>query len=383
MILKISKTLKKDMKKIKVLFLSVLSFLKINNLEKNFYFYSENFFYKNYYYNFFKEILKEHKQTYILTSDIKEYENIIQETKNIFYIGDGFIKVLILNLINARYFFTTMPGIGSNIKRSKFCDFYVYFFHALASSHIIYKNGSFDKFDIILTNGKYQNKELEINFKNKNIINTTVHDVGYFFLDYLLKKKINSHNNQILFAPSWNYDEDNLFNNFGKKIANTLINNDYKLIFRPHPEIIKRSKNLYNIFVKNFKDHKNFYLDLDPSNFKSMEKSKILITDNSSIAMEFGLVFQKPTIYIDYKQKIHNIDYKSIKLDSLEELYKNKFGFILNNNEIDNLPEVCQNLKLLEKKEVYNFIDENLSNVGCSVSIAKEYIFKHQKNNYL
>ena len=28
-----------------------------------------------------------------------------------------------------------------------------------------------------------------------------------------------------------------------------------------------------------------------------------------------------------------------------------------------------------------NFIDENLSNVGCSVSIAKEYIFKHQKNN--
>lgn len=155
------------------------------------------------------------------------------------------------------------------------------------------------------------------------------------------------------------------------------------MIFRPHPEIIKRSKNLYDIFVKNFKDHKNFHLDLDPSNFKSMEKSKILITDNSSIAMEFGLVFQKPTIYIDYKQKIYNVDYKSIKLDSLEELYKNKFGFILHNNEIDNLPEVCQNLKLLEKKEVHNFIDENLSNIGCSVRIAKEYIFKHQKNNYL
>lgn len=370
------------MNKIKVLFLSILSFFKINKSKKNFYFYSENLFYKNYYYEFFKEIFKEHKQTYILTSDINEYENIRKETSNVFFIGDGFIRVLILNLVKARYFFTTIPGFGSNIKKSKFCDFYVYFFHALASTHIIYKNGSFDQYDIILTNGEYHNKELEINFKNKNIKNTAIYDTGYFFLDYLLKKKINFHENQILFAPSWNYNEDNLFNNFGEKIVKTLINSNFKVIFRPHPEIIKRSRNLFNIFVKNFKDNKNFYLDLEPSNFKSMEKSQILITDNSSIGMEFGLVFQKPTIYIDYKKKIHNFDYKSIRLNALEELYKNKFGFTLQNNEINNLPQVCKDLKILKKKEVYSFINENLSNVGCSVQKAKEYIFNHQKNNY-
>ena len=61
-------------------------------------------------------LLNEHSQTYILTSDIKEYENIKKDTNNILFIGKGFWKILILNLINARYLFNTMPGIEFNIK---------------------------------------------------------------------------------------------------------------------------------------------------------------------------------------------------------------------------------------------------------------------------
>ena len=370
------------MQKINILFLSILSFFKINKLEKNFCFYSENFFYKNYYYEFFKKILNEHSQTYILTSDIKEYENIKKDTNNILFIGKGFWKILILNLINARYLFTTMPGIGFNIKKSKFCKYYVYFFHALASTHVIYKNNSFDNYDLILTNGNYQKNELEIHFKQSNIKNKNIFNSGYFFLDFLQKNNDHNNNDHILFAPSWNYNSENLFNNFGEIIVNTLLISNFKVIFRPHPEIIKRSRNIFNNFVKKFIHNKNFYLDLDPSNLKSMKESKILITDNSSIGMEFGLAFQKPTLYINYEKKIHNTNYQSINIEALEETYKNKFGIVIKTFEIKNLPKICKETKLLEAKEIFDFMDSNLSNIGNSVNVAKDFIFNHQKNNF-
>ena len=74
-------------------------------------------------------------------------------------------------------------------------------------------------------------------------------------MDYLKnKKKELNVQNQILFAPSWNKSEKNLFNDLAEDIIELLLKKEFKVIFRPHPESIKRNnikfQNIKEIFIK-------------------------------------------------------------------------------------------------------------------------------------
>ena len=368
------------MKNLIILITNFFKILKINFSKSDYIFYSEKLFYKNYYFDFFKALSKYSNKCYIMTSDINEYFELNKNKEKVFFIGDGIIKIIILNIVNCSYFLTTMPGIGNNIKKSINCKNYVYFFHALASTHKIYKDKSFDNFDIILTNGEYQKKELEERFSIKNITKKIIYNTGYFYLDYLKNHYQADNENYILFAPSWNYDKKNLFNDFGIKIINQLLEKNHKVIFRPHPEIIKRNYNLYLKTVHNFTNNKNLLVDLDSSNINSLKKSSIIITDNSSIGLEFGLIFYRPTIYINYKDKIHNNEFKLIKSEPLEKKFEEKFGHRIKSSDIENLSYICKNIKNLDKSNINEFIIKNLSNFGNSIDKAVKFILSKNKN---
>ena len=123
----------------------------------------------------------------------------------------------------------------------------------MGSTHQIYTNSAFKYYDIILANGDYQNKELKFvekkfNFPKKEIINS-----GYMFLDNL---KHNAKPNikekrHILFAPSWNYNKKNLFDDYAIDIISKLLSENFKLTLRPHPEHYKRSTKI----IKKLKDY--------------------------------------------------------------------------------------------------------------------------------
>ena len=44
----------------------------------------------------------------------------------------------------------TLTGLGNPLPKSNSCNYYVYFFHALASTHQIYTKDAFKNYDIIL-----------------------------------------------------------------------------------------------------------------------------------------------------------------------------------------------------------------------------------------
>ena len=94
-----------------------------------------------------------------------------------------------------------------------------------------------------------------------------------------------------------------------EKIIFQLINSKFKVRFRPHPEIVKRSQKLMLYFKKIFKGE-YFIYDDSPENFNAMNRAKCLITDNSGISIEFMMIFKKPVIYYDEFDKIHNLNYK-------------------------------------------------------------------------
>ena len=127
---------------------------------------------------------------------------------------------------------------------------------------------------------------------------------------------------------------------------------------------------------KIFDRERLFSIDLSKCPKKSLESSEILITDNSTISMEFLFVFQRPTLFINYKKKIHNVNFHKSHNTPFENIVKNEFGSEIDINNIKKLPKVLKEIKKkkLKKKEVDRFLKNNVFNVGNSAKIAAKIL---------
>lgn len=320
------------------------------------------------------------KKIKILYLTIDESEKLFIENIKHLYIGDGLLRQLYLSTINAKIFLTTTPDIGNNeLSLSKKIDKYFYIFHSAASTHKLYNQNAFDNFDYIMSNGNYQIQELKelekINKSKKKIYLKT----GYIYFDYLNSNKSTNLGDYILIAPSWNYKKNNFTNNISKKLIDTLLLKNYKVIFRPHPEQVKRNKDLISLIQRTYHDNQNFIFDFNASNLGTLNRSKLLITDNSAIAIEFLLIFKKPAIYINYQDKLNNSNHKNVNFDKLEDVVKSKFGYTLEfkQNSFDNIENVIEDAEKKYSKNIINvdlFLNNNFYNFGKVADKAAEQI---------
>ncbi|MDC0354229.1 CDP-glycerol glycerophosphotransferase family protein [Candidatus Pelagibacter sp.] len=364
--------------------IGLIKFTKLNKKKKEYVFYSESKFYRDYYIDLIISLKKINQNNIVLvTSDRDDLKKFKDEIECI-YISNYYVLTYFFKILDCKFMIMTLTDLGNHLQKSKLCKYYVYFFHAMGSTHQLYTNQAFKNYDIVLANGEYQSKELKLaeqkfNFSKKEIVNS-----GYIFLDNL-KKKANlnlKESRHILFAPSWNYNKENLFDDYGIDIISILLSKNFKITLRPHPEHYKRSVNTIHKIEKLFLNNHNFILDKNFTNLESLEKSEILITDNSSIVLEYVFIFKRPIIYVDYKEKVHNIDRDKINLPTIEEEFKLIFGNIINVNNINNLSQLCN--KLLIKSNISNqmvelFAKKYLSNLGSSASFAANYLTKKSK----
>ena len=356
-----------------------------NNKKKEFVFYSESKFYRDYYISLILELKRLGQKNIILvTSDIDDVD-FFKNTLTCYYIKNFFILSIFFKILNCKFLILTLTDLGEHLQKSKLCKFYVYFFHALASSQKIYTKTAFKNYDIILSNGKYQSEELRSAEKQFSFPKKEIVDTGYFFLDSI-RNKANfrlKEKKHILFAPSWNYNKNNLFDDYSIDIIKNLLSSGFKLTLRPHPEHYKRSNQVLKKITNIFLNNKNFILDKNISNLNSLEKSEILITDSSSIVFEFMFIFKRPIIYIEYKDKVHNIDFKKKSISSIDEEFKDTFGNKININDISNLSNLCEKLIVqnnLSSQSVNLFEKKYLSNLGNSSKFAANYLVKKLKS---
>ena len=362
------------------LFFDFFLFFKKNDYSK-FVFYSEGGFYTKYYSDLACELNK-HEKILVLTSDVEEKKYFNNLKIDCLYLGNGEIRKYILNNIKCDFLIITLTDIGQNFKKSPYVKKYVYYFHSLASIHKIYKKEAFNNYDIFFVNGEYQIKELKkleeiFKLKKKEIVKT-----GYFYLNYL-KKNSNlniTKKRQILYAPSWNYESKNLFNDYSIKIINDLITNDFQVVLRPHFEHYKRSNNIIKNIKKKFLNNKSFKLDDSFDNLKSLEESEVLITDNSSIALEFGIIFEKQSVYINYIDKKHNETYEKYNFETFEEVFKKQLGRNIDVKNLNNLPNLCNEI-LKDKnfpEKIQNFSTQNLYDADKSIRLAIKYLLSQK-----
>ncbi len=384
MIMRMLKILENFRKFLYLFFFEVKSLYQLFFLPKDYIvFFSESGFYKDFFEEFFLNTYKENKKCIYLTSDFKEYL-YFKDKIYTFYIGNGIVSQIILATIRCTVLVLTLTDLGNNYQISKNCLKYIYFFHSLASTHKIYKKEAFKNYDIIFCNNEYQKKELKLAeqkfcFPPKKIITT-----GYMYLDFLNNCSNKLENKKtVIFAPSWNYNKKSLLNEYGIYILDFLIKKKFQVIFRPHNEHYKRSKKIIKKIKDKYTNLSNFNFDKEMSNLNSLKQSEILITDNSTIGMEFSLTFNKPTVYCDYTEKVHNPDFKELNIEPLEDIFKRQIGYSLDVNNLEEIDTIYVNFlsnQIDFKNKCEKFKKTYLANIGNSTTIASKNLISIYNN---
>lgn len=366
-------------------FILLKNLIKILFLEKlDYIFFSENLTYQNYFIPLISKIDKKKTIVY-LSSDKKDF--VSQENVRNFYIGSGLIRSFIFLSVRAKFLLLTLTDIDNHdIKKFKNVDYYGYIFHAVNSAHRAFTPNAFDNYDLIFCVGKYHNEEIRKleNFnksKTKKLINS-----GYLYFDYLKKNcDLKSCQNAILIAPSWNYSKENFFERNCFNLIKNLLQENLKVILRPHPEHFIRSKTTIDKINDELSGNINFLLDTKFNNIDSMNKSEILITDCSGIAPEFLFLYKRPIIYFDNYKKIHNENFSKINPITFEDNVKKIFGYTFNSNlnefNVDTIAKVKK--EFVEKKDIIeNFANENFYNYDDPVNSYLDFFnsFENKPN---
>ena len=352
----------------------------LRKIKPKYLFFSEEKKYQKYSYLLIEALVGKYpKDVYYVSSDINDVINN-SNVVNIF-IGKGLLMNIFFLIIKAQNIFLTLTDLNNHaVKKTKNVDKYIYYFHAPLSTTKIYTATAFDNYDIILCNGDYHLNEIRKRELLKKIPKKKLIKTGYFYFDYL-KDRMNTkiEANEILIAPSWNYNQKDFINENLEEIIQFVLSKGHVVKFRPHPESFKRSMLTINHFRKKFFNEK-FILDETSENINSMESAKCLITDSSGIAIEFILLFKKPVLYFEDNDKIHNKEFKNCNdLITIDKKVKDKFGFTFKKDNINNLDYLIEkSITEFRNKdsEINHFINDNFYNFGTTVKNFNDLIDK-------
>ena len=346
-------------------------------------------------YPYVEEIIRElqnrdQKVCYLTSSKDDPILKNKNENVRVFYIGDSELEKMKFFLrLKAKMLIMTMPDLGSyHIKRSKvFPVHYVYVFHTITSTHMVFQKSAFDHFDSIFCVGPYQIQELRAteqlySLKQKNLV-----ECGYGLIDKLIRSRSSllqqqnflSKNNKknVLIAPSWG--KQNLLESTGIKLIKILLDAGYHVTVRPHPMTVKKSSKLIKQIKEKFEKNPDFLLDTNTSSFDQLFSSYALITDWSGIGFEYAFVCERPVIYVDVPKKAYNKEYEKIGLEPFEISIRDKIGEIVSIQNIETIPERIEFLygHVTEFKSKIEKIHNNvIFNIGESGKVMANEIIR-------
>ena len=302
------------------------------------------------YYNVFKPIIEELINLEIPTIYYSSsYDDKIFEIKSDFlkseFIGTGNKAYAKLNFIEADICLMTTPNLDVfQLKRSKGVKKYVHITHSSAetSTYCLY---SLDFFDAVFLNGEHQIRDIRELENKRNTIIKDLYVVGNPYLDELSKMKetITKENNNkktILIAPSWGMNC--LFRRFGEKLLDNIVNSDYNIIIRPHPQSLISDKDIIDKFQNRYKYKNNVDWDFNRVNIYSLSKADIMISDFSGVIFDYAFLFEKPVIIPSFTFDKRGTD--AIEIDEEVWTFETipKISFKLDENNFSNISQIIE-----------------------------------------
>ena len=302
------------------------------------------------YYNVFKPIIEELINLEIPTIYYSSsYDDKIFEIKSDFlkseFIGTGNKAYAKLNFIEADICLITTPNLDVfQLKRSKGVKKYVHITHSSAetSTYCLY---SLDFFDAVFLNGEHQIRDIRELEKKRNTTVKDLYVVGNPYLDELskMKESLTKENNSkktILIAPSWGMNC--LFRRFGEKLLDNIVNSDYNIIIRPHPQSLISDKDIIDKFQNRYKYKNNVEWDFNRVNIYSLSKADIMISDFSGVIFDYAFLFEKPVIIPSFTFDKRGTD--AIEIDEEVWTFETipKISFKLDENNFSNISQIIE-----------------------------------------
>lgn len=320
-------------------------------------FYAEHGGYYPNYEGLIEELTNNRKQTICyITSDPND-SILATENPRIkpFYIKK--MLTFFMAFIKCRVFVMTLTDLNQfHLKRSANSVHYVYVYHAMVSTHMMYLPGAFDHYDSILCVGPHHIEELRKYEEMKGLPAKQMIESGYYRLeriygkyrkyletDYSLKNKAT-----VLIAPSWG--KGNVLESFGEHLVEMLLNRGLNVIVRPHPEIVRRTPELIDAIEKKFGENEAMTLEMSVSTDDSLLKADVMICDCSGVALEYAFGTERPVLFLDVPQKIRNENYQELGIEPIELYLRSKIGIVVSPENVDTVPEQIENL-MAEKDE--------------------------------
>ena len=306
------------------------------------------------YYNVFNPIIEELIKLeipviYYSSSEddpIFEIKNDLLHTE---FIGVGNKAYAKLNFIEADICLMTTPNLDVfQLKRSKGVKKYIHITHSSAetSTYCLY---SLDFFDTVFLNGEHQIRDIRELERKRNTIVKDLYVVGSPYLDELsklktavseeLKEKYKDNNKKtVLLAPSWGMNC--IFRRFGERLIDNIVNSDYNVIIRPHPQSVISDKDVLDKFKERYKDKKNVEWDFNRLNIYSLARADIMISDFSGVIFDYTFLFEKPVIIPSFVFDKRGTD--AIEIDEEVWTFETlpKISFKLDENNFSNISDI-------------------------------------------
>lgn len=264
-----------------------------------------------------------------------------------FCIGEGAVRTSLFLSLKADVLIMTMPDLETfHIKRSRQHPVhYVYVFHSIVSTHMIYRKGAFDHFDTILCVGPHHVREIgqteaAYGLKKKALVHH-----GYGRLDTMLKNRCSENSAgsrrdpehlRVLIAPSWG--PECLLEKHGVEVVRGLLNAGFAVTVRPHPMTRRKWPECIRSIEDGFGRHPRLVIESEIGSCASLESADVMISDWSGAAIEFAFGYERPVLFVDVPRKVNNPEYEKIDCVPLEVSIREKIGKVIASDGFDRLP---------------------------------------------
>jgi CDP-Glycerol:Poly(glycerophosphate) glycerophosphotransferase len=302
-----------------------------------------------------------------------------------------FLKIKALGSLNSAMAFmnqlksplvvTTTPQLDIfTLKRSKKVQHYSHLLHSPSDIHT-YRQFSFDYFDSVLCNGPYQIKSLREIERLRHTPAKLLLETGLTYFD-VMKQESDTESNSpqkekqsILVAPTW--QSYSLLNRFGVRFFQELLSDDYKIIFRPHPQSFVSFPGLVQEVVDAMGDNPDFTLDRNPSGSDSMKQSSLMISDLSGVIYDYLFLYEKPVILMDTHMNTDGMEAYDLDFEMWDKTLCRNAGKTISEEDIPQLPSIVNEmLSHPQKGEIQKIREESLYNFGDAGETAATQLLK-------
>ena len=304
------------------------------------------------------------------------------------YIGNGTRAFAKISKLKADIVLSTTPNIGTKgypISRSNSIKKLVHVFHAF-DDLTCYHRGSLDNYDAVMLVGEFEKSIIRKLEKLRNLPAKELYEAGLPYLDVLEEKKNSapkqvkkiSDENTILISPSWGVK--GCLSQYGSRFILLLAQAGFNIIIRPHPQSLKVEPELLEKIKSEVSFFQNVEWDFDIDSSQSMQRADILISDTSSVRVDFLFLYQKPIITLE--MPFDNMtEFEIVDLgESWKEQALKQLGYTLGKENIEELPIIVREIIATKTpEEIIAFREKNVYNYKCSGEVIAKYLIENAR----